>query len=272
METVIAIALVGLSAALLTLRAVRRARALSAPQPTDASPCGGCTGCSPTAGEAPSCAIRLPDTLPLLLLAVALAPGLARAADTIEVFDAGVADLEGYVSLDGEELGGELVLGYSLTPRLSASFATSLATGSALALRGRGQSFGLVASAFDGEHLDLDLFGALALADEQLSLCPGVELNLDQPGWGLYSRVLPAFVPGGVELEVHGGAWLMPREGWQVLVEPRLVWADGLETAVGLGLNLGLTEEVELISEVEAAPGDEGVALVASVGFIAAVR
>lgn len=190
---------------------------------------------------------------------------LARAADTVEPFDAGAFDLESYVTVDAlgqpaaRGVTGALVLGYGLADRLSATVALELEEASVT-----GVASGVVATTLDTDHLDLDLLLSLGAGPPSLrtlELAPGIELNLDRSpdlaSHGLYLRLaLPLEAPLTdparalqVRLEAVAGAYLTLVTSHQLLLEHESSF-DGPGT-LALGYNVTVDARWQLVSAVQ---------------------
>jgi hypothetical protein len=139
----------------------------------------------------------------MVILGLVLGGGGARAADTIETYDAGAVDVEFYFGTDGQALGpyektlyASASVGYGLIDRLSGYMALGIETNESLGDGAGGFSFGLIGTPVDTAHFDLDLFvdvgvGGAGLADATAT--PGFEVNVDllpdQGIWGVYFRL-----------------------------------------------------------------------------------
>lgn len=212
-----------------------------------------------------------------IALAALLAAAPASALDTTEVFDPGPTNAELHMGYGGvgraptdRELSKELVFGYGLSNRASAYLATCLAVDQATFARETALCFGMLSTAVDTDHFDVDLMLDVEAAGnglDALGLAPGIELNFDRDpgmsGWGLYVR--SAFVsthPGsGLErlqdLVVNPGAYLRVSDRFEVLVEYDAVWGLGVgrdrtgdATGLAIGLNTFVSPAIELISQV----------------------
>lgn len=224
----------------------------------------------------------------------------ARAADTIETWDVGAADVEFYLSAD--DLGGkpperaalgELVLGIGIAPRLSAYFAADAHADPALGDASVGLAAGVFGTAVDTAHVDVDVLLELSAAGDgyrDLELAPGLELNLDaapdRVEWGVYVRVSAPIQaqplrdgPFGLgAIALVGGAYAMVAEGHQLLLEVAVdvpaFSSSGTRDAVlgglGVGYNVVLSDTLELVSELTVTPPFERSELTvgASIGFI----
>lgn len=215
----------------------------------------------------------------ICLTIILIIPGLCRQArglDTVEVWEPGATNMEVYLgatSLNHQverRVLGETLIGYGITPELSAYLGTHL-EGAADFSRGSNDLFlGLLFNPLDSEHLDLDLLLDLASADSTLELRPGLELNLELDSRGragLYTRIwLPVGTPDqaqvpapaptlGVDL-VLGAHW-RPAQGHQLLleIEDQGIASTGTRTPgfdrIAMGYNLVLVETLELIIQVD---------------------
>lgn len=243
-----------------------------------------------------------------LLFAAALARP-ARASDTTETFDPGATDIELYATADGlgraaaeRAFSADLVLGYGVMERLSAYLGTTLLGDGTLG-SGAAQPFlGVYGTPLETDHIDIDLFLGLAVADGSLHVAPAFELNLDSDptllGWGLYlrggvdlsNRRLPAHTHDGEQLlsglawsaDATLGAYWTVHERHQLLLELDAAFqlAPGPDEraaelgGVALGYNVGVHEAIELITQVWLDLPQEPAeppALAATAGFIATI-
>ncbi len=131
-----------------------------------------------------------------------LLAGPVPAADTLETWDAGCADVEFAVTLDGmgQDAGeraycGDMLLGWGVARRLSAYVALSLAGSGDLRDGTPSAGLGVFGTPLETDHVDLDLhleFGADGPGLGRINLGPSLELNLDaapdRASWGLYAR------------------------------------------------------------------------------------
>ncbi|MBT3220613.1 MAG: hypothetical protein HN348_16125, partial [Proteobacteria bacterium] len=214
----------------------------------------------------------------------------AYGADTIEVFDLGLTDIETYggfagIGLDGadRELFGEFALGFGIAAPVSGYLGATLSGSPRFTKAAPGLYMGLFGTPVDTRHFDFDLVldfsGDASLAE--LALTPGIELNFDaapdRMSWGFYFRAnLPIWRTVG--FEIIPGAYVTIAEGHQILLEydMYLEGDDGLVTDIGglaLGYNVWVSEVVELISEVyvDVPMEDELVGVGVMVGFVASL-
>ncbi len=248
---------------------------------------------------------RLPVLGAIGAVGLAMAvPTPARAADTTETFDAGAADVELYLGLDGlgnrrvdREVLGEVLVGYGLADRFSVYLASSLAANESLEAGHPDVSFGFLATPVDTERFDLDLtleLGAGADGFDVQQVVPGLEANLDLDSalgpWGLFLRAgLPLVrephvrADGstahrtGHSLELNPGIHLAVAEGHQLLAEYALALVPGEDDepatwengGAALGYNVVLSETLELITQASLAPGDDKWVAGLMFGFIA---
>lgn len=279
--------------------------------------CGGnCSTCAFQAGDTGRAAsgergaidsTRRLDVLPALPLALAaIWPADALAADTVETFDPGAANVELYFGFDG--LGtsradgsviGDVVVGYGVADRLSAYLATSLQANGYLTNGQPRLCFGVIGTPVDTERFDLDLLldvGAGGDGLSRLSVAPGVEANLDLDSpagpWGLYLRASVPFdgeghvksdgsigYHTGHRFELNPGIHWAPREGHQLLAEYALAWIPGRNDEPGfwenggaaLGYNVAVSETLELITQASVAPVGDRRAAGVMLGFIATI-
>lgn len=212
------------------------------------------------------------------------AAGSARAADTVEPWDAGAFDVDLYLAFDGLGPGApdrtyssDVMVGYGLLPKLSIYLGTQLEADRDLAGVPPAVYLGAFGSALQTNHVDLDLFldlRATGLSVRDLRLGPSFEINLDahpeMRSAGLYLRVaLPLVRRRGTEdsapedetalaLEATLGAYMHLAPGHQLLLQPDAIYRpaplDG-ETrwelgGLALGYNVLLGERLELITQV----------------------
>lgn len=227
------------------------------------------------------------------------APHAARAADTIETWDVGAADVEFHTGVDGlgsppgERVGSvDFVLGYGTGRRVSVYLSGGLAVDEGFATRA-GLALGMFGTPLDTDHVDVDVLLELGGSGDglrELVVTPAVELNLDaapdRASFGGYVRVatpVPARAnaaathPAALDLTV--GLYAMAAERHQLLLELSLAvrpFASGSEpdvdgAGIALGYNVQLSDAIELVSELSVAPpvGESRAAVGASVGFIA---
>jgi hypothetical protein len=114
LELVTVLTLVVSAGAFLLLRLLGKLRSASHPAPS-----AGCCGCSPAACD--SCPATAHRRLPIIALIVVLMsgvlmPGVAWAADTVETWDPGAADVDFYLGFDGvgaeRSVYGDIMVGY----------------------------------------------------------------------------------------------------------------------------------------------------------------
>lgn len=206
-----------------------------------------------------------------------------EAADTLEVFDSGAADLElhfsagGFGSGTGEEAaGGELVAGYGLADRVSLYSGAALEIADGIASLNGGYSLGVYGTPLETDHIDVDIVaginGGKGLGD--LAFKPGIEINLDRHpemmSFGLYVDVFFMIRPtddgeptcecsswrGSLDIPCTTGIYYTLVEDHQLLIQHDLYLSDTLKNSsvagsiLALGYNVVLTDEIELISEV----------------------
>lgn len=232
----------------------------------------------------------------------------ARAADTIETWDAGGANVEVYMLMDGfghgarsQALGADLLAGWGLSDRLSVYLSTSLSADGYPTAGAAELALGVFGTPIDTDHFDVDLLLDICAAGGGLGefcLAPGLELNYDAaPGgtaWGLYARAGllltgreadagadPAAARPERIVDAHAtlGAYLTLDQRRQLLLEFDMTFHDrpaaGMAPAevggVALGYNALLTGALELISQVrlDLPQSGERTSLGGMVGFIA---
>ena len=228
----------------------------------------------------------------LLLALLSFAPGQrAEAADTLEPFQRGALDLELHLGHDGVGLtravdpatAAELVVGWGITERLSASLATCFAAGTVLAEGQHTLAASLFGNLLDTRHFDLDLLGIVETEDPaqgHLGVAPGFELNLDHtPDWTTWGVFLRGSLPveprarAGVDeatlaVELTLGAYWSLAAGHQLLLEAGFTpWtsptaernaARGPQT-LAAGYNVALNDTLELVGHLHVTlPGADG--------------
>ncbi len=206
------------------------------------------------------------------------------AADTTEPFDVGATDVEIYAGVDGvgpkdgeRAIFGDLLLGFGLTPALSAYVGTTLSANEMFADGNADIYLGLYGTPLDSEHFDLDLFLDFAAGGDgfdEFALTPSTEINFDldpdMGTWGLYLRAgvpiygqpkgsAPAEHERAFDIEINPGTYVTLGELHQILVEYDMAFhprtRDGHATdiggvAVGYNVVLGPESPVELINQV----------------------
>ncbi len=239
-------------------------------------------------------------TLGVLAGLSTLAP-LARAADTVEPWDEGYADVDHYWGYDGiglyrSERGvyGDMMLGWGVGHTLSPYLGMTMAGDGALNNLSVEPYLGVYGTPLDTDHMDLDLFMDFGPGDGALAITPAFELNLDlapdQADCGLYlrtgfpitGRTNPADPddPGKTVFAIEPLLGFYKTFGdSQVLVEVDMtIRPDAAEgerdTEIGgvaLGFNYTLSDTVELINQVamDVPQGDEKVSFGVFTGFIA---
>lgn len=251
----------------------------------------GSTGCATARKDDGAARPHRLDVIPALAAVVAAAlPAGARAADTVETFDAGAWDVELYAGADGlgtpagdRAVFGEAVVGHGLARGLSAYVASALQADGDLGGRQPDLRLGLFGTPVDLDRFDLDLMLEVGGGGDDFAslwVVPGVELNLDLEApigsWGPYLRVS---VPVNGErhrnadgsttfrtdhaFDLNPGLQWTPREGHQLLAEYVVALNPGEGDApaawdaggVALGYNVVVSEAVELITQASLAPG-----------------
>lgn len=295
-ETLIVAVIVLGAASVLLRNATKRGDRSTGPGGTACG--GGCSGCGP---DRPAPKGRLPVIVPAIAMLL-LAPE-ARAADTIETFDAGAMDLELYVALEGVDPthqditpSTELVIGVGLAERLSLCFVGSMEANQRFEEPAGGIGIALFGTPLETEHVDLDLVIGVGVGGpelNELSVAPAFELNLDvTPDLGtagFYLRAGPEltgeFAPVGaappapsVALVLNPGGYVTFAKRHQLLLEYDMSFAapadGGVDVGgVALGYNVVLAEPFELITALAVdlpMPG-EPVQVGFSVGFVAGI-
>lgn len=250
-----------------------------------------------------------------LLGAVLAFPSLARAVDTVEPFGKGASDLELYFGGDGlgrpsneTSVGSSFQLGYGLTDRLSAYLNGAASSDTFFRGGGRMLRLGLYGTVVDTRFFDLDLFFDFRLMGNSLvaaGIAPGLEMNLDLGGFGLFATAwevvsgrdkgLGAAASGlsdtasasvaaerVFDTELGMGAYWTIADGHQLLAFYDSSVHHTPETgqrrfevgAVRLGYNVVVHEGIELINEVsyDIPQGDEKAALGVSTGILVALE
>lgn len=241
------------------------------------------------------------------------AASVARAADTIEPFELGASNLDLYLGLDGMGRGpyekatfGDIMLGFGLTPSLSAYLGTTLQANEYLLDGSAVLYFGLFFNVIDSAVVDFDLMLDVCAGGHGFShigLTPALELNIDfdpeMRSGGLYLRLAESL--GGIGEEVPGrvtpngnpimrgcgyqyatavvfGAYATVSEGHQLLLEYDMAFdlTPGSFDRVAMGgVTFGYNAEVgsgiELINHVfvDIPAAGKTVAAGVMVGFIA---
>ena len=192
---------------------------------------------------------------------VAVPVALAVAADTVEVWEPGDSEVDLYV--DHAPRSGEssaaVMFGHGLTRGISAYVGATLAGVDGFAERTTGFYFGMLATLFDSDHVDVDvLVDVTETTGQATEISPGIELNLDadrdMASWGLYARVGAAAHAGALGGTV--GAYQQVASGHQLLVEyhRQIAPRGGAKAgpgAIALGYNLALSGAVELVSQLQ---------------------
>lgn len=232
---------------------------------------------------------------------VFFAADASRASDTVETWDAGAADVEMYLGMDGLGLPkeartfyGDMMLGYGLVDRFSAYVGTTLASTDGLSNGSSTQSIGVFGTPVDTDHVDVDVFFDMSSGgpDQRLEVRPALELNLDADPemrtWGVYLRApLPVygrkFKTGSTHTSFHLestlGAYAQAGASHEFLVEYVMEYhpdpvEDERRTTIGgvsLGYNVALSDSLEIVNELflDIPQGDEKVAAALMTGFIA---
>ncbi len=233
--------------------------------------------------------IRRLGLLAVVLVAIADAlPKPARAADTVESWDPGAANIEAYAALEGvgrsraeASVTGDMLAGYGLVRGLGAYLSTTVSADGHLTERSSELGFGLLSTPLDSEPWDLDLMLDVRSAgngSETLLVSPSAELNWDRApdlaAWGLYTRaglcMSRVETTGGaasltdVCLAVGGYYALTPRA--QLLLEIDAEVADRPGDApsefraggVNVGYNLVISDTLEWLQQVRVNIPDTG--------------
>lgn len=243
---------------------------------------------------------RFLTTATLGLMTLLLADA-ARAADTVETWDAGATDVDFYLGYEGIGLReaadrgtfGDLMLGYGIVERFSVYVGTSLEANGAFGDGAASPYLGIFGTVVDTEHVDFDLFLDVSTGGPSLTefaISPSLELNFDgrddMSTGGLYTRVgVPLYGRGGkldemsLHLEAVIGAYYTVAPDHQLLLELDATFhpfhrADhdhAVEIGgVALGYNVTLSDRIELINQVflDIPQSGEPVAGGVMVGFI----
>lgn len=246
---------------------------------------------TPTRSLLVTCQRRALGLLTILLttvVAALLAPPPAHAADTVESWDPGAANIEVYGAFDGvgrtaanQGVGGDMVAGWGLARGFGAYLGTTLSANGNLAEGTSELGLGVLGTPLDTDHWDLDLMLDVRTAaggDQSLLVSPMLELNWDRTpdlgAWGLYGRA--GLCMAGVQTTAGTdrltdvclamGAYYTLSPSAQLLLEVDADVADGLGDnpsefragGVGVGYNLVLGQTLEWIQEVRVDIPDAG--------------
>jgi hypothetical protein len=205
---------------------------------------------------------------------------------------------------------GNLLVGYGLLPGFSGYFTLDAESDDSLLNGESGYSFGIFGTPLDTDHFDLDLLLDVGMGGEavgDISVTPGLEFNFDlKPDmelWGLYVRVEDGISGRDESVEddpstpnvneektktkvvqslgYTGGTYFTIAGRHQILAEyyhaqnmnpapDELRWDSG---GFALGYNVGLVDNLELVTQVNAHPGHnhQDATWGAYVGFIATI-
>ncbi len=288
MLEILAVSLVVLAAAgFFTRRFVRAVR--RAPEATCGPACDGCQVASRCSDH------RRPGLPVLAVLAVLLAPGIARAADTVETWDPGAVDVDFYLGYDGagspsRSVYGDIMVGYGIVEGFSAYLGTALTAPDSLAGGEPGLYLGVFGTLVDTDHVDFDLFldlGATGDGMSDLEVRPSLELNLDAApdlrSFGTYVRagVVAHSADDAsravLDVTLNPGAYVTLAGSHQLFVEYDMAFApsDGATEIGGfaLGYNVVINDALELVTQVHAdiPQADEVAAVSFMAGFIATI-
>ena len=211
------------------------------------------------------------------------------ALDTTEPFDIGFTDNEMYFGFNGAGLGKgdkslawEHLVGAGITDRFSTLFFYSLESNEFLGDKVADVGIGLFLTIIDIEVFDFDISGSVCMHG---SFVFATELNLDFKKSGIQLTIEEGLENGGDNAdEILFSTALVPLFHFSVTESLQLLTAidvtfihngdDGGATEVGgagLGLNIGLNNAIELITEIgfDIPQNDEDFSMGISVGFIA---
>lgn len=217
----------------------------------------------------------------LFLTVLALFPRSAPAADTTEPFAPGLSDLEIYVTHGGRETGyHSLLVGYGITERWSIGVAwdRELLSDEPNA-DGVG---GFILGTFWHRVVEADLIAQAVYnyPDEAGDYLAGLELSVPNDYLVPYSRLGAAFAHPDHDLPGYsamaGLSWPL-HDRIELLVESEWIWPGPAapDWELALGLNLMLTDDLELITEIRRCdPGEkvDPVVYQGTVGIIATME
>jgi hypothetical protein len=221
----------------------------------------------------------------VVALALHAHPGGAWALDTTEAFGLGLSDAEAYLGYDGlgrtqssRELSNEFVLGYGLSDRVALRWGVGFAAEQSYFAGEKNLTLGFFSEVGDRTHFDLDFMLDLVASGDALGdlrFAPAVEVNYDRDpdmsSWGIYLRTGPSVSwqweevgpctrnrRNLIDYAVNPGAYLRLSPRYELLVEYDLFLPlgkrrepDETTQVVGLGLNIQVSEGLELISQVQ---------------------
>lgn len=230
----------------------------------------------------------------------------ARAADTVETWEPGAADVDFYLGAEGlgakraeSSVYSDLMIGFGLVPRLSTYLGTTLQGNGLLAAGEATLYLGVFGTPIDTDHFDLDLFLDVSNGGAGFSrfeVAPSVELNFDldpdMGSWGTYLRLGSPMYGLSRETDsalaeehltawsfsINPGTYLTLAEGHQLFVEADMALHGPMVDAhpvdlggVALGYNAVSSERLELITQTYLDVPQAGERLTAGVmvGFIA---
>ena len=210
------------------------------------------------------------------------------ALDTTEAFDPGFSDVEVYMCYQGLDSSSELslvssgfLLGIGVTETFSASLSYSNEADGYLANAEDCTSIGLFWTAAANETYQLDFFVSSGTGG---NLALGIESNIDFSNWGFQTQIEESIGNEGTDSRSLSTR-LQPLLYYRLCSGVELLSAVDFEysedetgensfdySSVALGVNIPVTESVELISEFDLINiGDDETAAAVSVGFVAGV-
>ncbi len=211
------------------------------------------------------------------------------ALDTTEPFDIGFTDNEMYLAFDGPGLSKgdkvlvwEHVIGAGITDRIATTFFYSLESNEFLGNRAASGGVGLYFNILDLQAFDLDILTSIN-SDGSLTLATELNLDFSQSGIQLtLEEGMENSGPGEDKLllatNIAPLLYFSLTESFQLLTAIDMTFIhyenEGKNFefgSVGLGMNVGITSAIELISQLHLdIPQDgEELFLGLSVGFIA---
>lgn len=218
-----------------------------------------------------------------VVLAVAGLSAIAHAADTVEAWDKGAADLDIYMLMEGvghdvssQAVAGDVMVGWGLADRFCAHLNTTMQADGNLMNGGTVLGIGVFGTPIESDHVDLDLFLDVRSGGEgmgALEVEPSFELNWDAApdlaAWGFYlrsglavaGRENPDKASGHeryADIGMTVGSYWSLDARRQLLIEYDAAWHDhagdagsGFETGgLALGYNVFLHDTLELINQV----------------------
>lgn len=193
--------------------------------------------------------------------------------DTTEPFDSGVSDWEMYSTISGlgsedagsQELYFESLIGAGITPSFSASFSYAHSENGYLSPTGDEIGLGLFMTVAEGTRAAFDVFGSVATGG---SIAFGSEFNLYLGDGGAQLTITESFENDPSDSQSTASSTLLdpmvhyrPSGGAAELLAG-IEWTyseDDTETGpVSAGVNILLSQSVELITQLDVAIPEEG--------------